>query len=178
MTPSEIKYPEIAKELVALKESDQAMRQKMRSGSDWDKEVDIKNTERLKSVINEIGWPTISKVGTEAAFSSWLLVQHADLESEFQAMCLDLMKEAGSDVAPDWVAMLEDRVRVNTGKSQLYGTQFYTDKNGVFGPRPIEDIDNLEIRRKSVGLGTFTEYQAQMEKVNQNWVEARKDKKN
>lgn len=170
-------YPSLAKELIELKEADQAMRQKMREGSEWDKEVDIKNTERLKEIIAEIGWPTISKVGAEAAMSAWLLVQHADYEPVFQSECLELMKTTSDDVNPSWVALLEDRMRVNTGRPQLYGTQFYTDESGVFGPRPIEEMEGLEARRKAVGLEPFADYRARMEEVNKRWLENRQEKK-
>src|SRR5690606_17036250 len=39
---------------------------------------DKANTEWLKAVVAERGWPTISEVGEEASYKAWLLVQHAD----------------------------------------------------------------------------------------------------
>lgn len=52
------------------------------------------------------------------------------------------------------IAYLEDRVRVNHGLPQLYGTQFYKEGE-LFGPRPIEDIANLDARRAAAGLEPF-----------------------
>jgi hypothetical protein len=161
-------FPAIADEIVQMRETDQAMRKRaMSTGSKMDPEVDARNTQRMKEIVQQIGWPTKSKVGGAAAYGAWLLVQHADREGGFQAQCLKLMKEAPpGEVEKANIAYLEDRVRVNIGRPQLYGTQFHTDKDGTFGPRPIEDPDNLERRRKEMGLRSFAEYAATMQKLN------------
>ena len=64
-----------------------------------------------------------------------------------------------------------DRIRVNSGQQQIFGTQFYKDKNGQFGPRPIEDFENLEERRREFGLGSFSEYEQLMHEKNRETEE-------
>lgn len=54
-------------------------------------------------------------------------------------------------------AYLTDRVAVNEGKKQTYGTQFHVVE-GVRQPKLIHDPDNVDKRRKSVGLNTLKEY--------------------
>ncbi len=54
-------------------------------------------------------------------------------------------------------------MRVGEGRPQLYGTQFYADEAGKFGPRPIEDPDNVDARRKAVGLQPLSEYAREIE---------------
>ena len=49
---------------------------------------------------------------------------------------------------------------VHRGKNQLFGTQFFISPNGRYGPRPIRDVKNLEIRRKEAGMQSFEEYKA------------------
>ena len=133
--------------------------QEMRKSGKWDSSIDIDNTQRMKEIVEQIGWPTISKVGSNASNMAWLLVQHADHDHEFQQMCLDLMKvQPTEEVSASNIAYLEDRVRVGAGRPQLYGTQFYVDEAGNFGPRPIEDPDTLDERRKVAGLEPFSEY--------------------
>lgn len=64
------------------------------------------------------------------------------------------------DINPMAIAMLEDRILVNSGKKQLYGTQyFYTDDKGMKKRviYPIEDIMNIDDRRKAVGLQSLRE---------------------
>ncbi|MBD2023826.1 DUF6624 domain-containing protein [Leptolyngbya sp. FACHB-711] len=151
----------IADELVQMGERDQ----EMRNSQEWDAEVDIRNTQRLKQIIGEIGWPSISKVGREAANYAWLLAQHADHDVAFQRDCLHLMQHLMSDVDATTVAYLEDRVRVNEGRPQLYGTQYYEDEQGVFGPRPIEQPDEVDERRRAVGLEPLAEYDRAMRQL-------------
>jgi hypothetical protein len=59
------------------------------------------------------------------------------------------------------LAYLEDRVLINEGKPQLYGTQFHF-ADGKLQPRPITNKEHLEQRRKSVGLKSFADYQHEM----------------
>lgn len=151
----------IATEIIAMSERDQAMR---KSGQ-WDSSIDVANTARMREIVDQIGWPTVSKVGVQASSSAWLLVQHADHDRAFQKQCLALMQaQAAGEVKSSHIAYLEDRARVGEGQPQLYGTQFYTDEHGRFGPRPIEDPDNVDLRRASVGLRTLAAYTQQMEK--------------
>jgi hypothetical protein len=65
------------------------------------------------------------------------------------------------EALPAHLAYLEDRVRVNAGQPQLYGTQF-TVTDGHFGPRPIEDPQWLDERRAAAGLEPFADYEARM----------------
>ena len=151
----------LADELVQMGERDQ----EMRNSQKWDAEVDIRNTQRLKQIIREIGWPSISKVGREAANYAWLLAQHADHDVAFQRDCLHLMQQSMNDVDATTVAYLEDRVRVNEGRPQLYGTQYYEDDQGVFGPKPIEQPDEVDERRKAVGLEPLAQYDRAMRQL-------------
>ena len=123
-----------------------------------DEKLDVKNTDRMKEIIRDIGWPTVIKFGVEISNMAWLLVQHADHDIEFQKYCLELMKTASEgEISKRNIAYLEDRVRVNEGRLQLYGTQFGGEGDN-FGPRPIEDPDNVDIRRSELGMETLEEY--------------------
>ncbi len=157
-------FPEIAAELLAMSERDQAMR----LSNQWDATVDEVNTQRMKEIVAQIGWPTRSKVGQRAASMAWLLVQHADHDLAFQKYCLGLMSaQPANEVQPRNVAYLEDRVRVAEGRPQLYGTQFYTDSETKLGPRPIEDVAHVDERRAEVGMETLAEYTRIMEQLQQ-----------
>ncbi len=154
---------EITDELLARSQADQKMRNDAMAGkSEWDNSVDRENTEYLKELIGKNGWPKKSVIGDEAARAAWLLAQHADHDPDFQENCLKLMKELpDGEVDPAKVAYLEDRVLVNRGQPQIYGTQFYQDGE-YFGPRPITDVETLDERRAAVGLGPFKDYEAMM----------------
>lgn len=111
----------------------------------------------MKVIVSEIGWPTISKVGAETSSAAWLLVQHADHDVDFQKLCLELMKaEPEGEVAKQNIAFLEDRIRVNQGLGQIYGTQFM-QKDGKHIPKPIENEETVDVRRAEMAMGTLEE---------------------
>jgi hypothetical protein len=113
----------------------------------------------MKEIVSEHGWPTVAKVGQDGTRAAWLLVQHADHDPAFQRLCLTMMQlHAGkSEVSQTDLAYLTDRVLVNEGKEQVYGTQFHV-LNGVRQPRPIKDPDNVDKRRRAAGMNSLKEY--------------------
>jgi hypothetical protein len=122
-------------------------------------EVDRKNTAWLKEVVDKHGWPGKTLVGKDGANAAWLLVQHADLDPDFQKKCLPLLAEAvkKGEAEAKHLAYLTDRVCVGEGKKQVYGTQMRT-VDGKTEPAPIEDEANVDQRRKEVGLGPLADY--------------------
>lgn len=113
----------------------------------------------MKQHVAEIGWPVARMVGADGARAAWLLVQHADHDVAFQRKCLDLMlalKKEDQASAVD-VAYLTDRVLVNEGLEQVYGTQFHV-VDGVRQPRPIRDPEKVDERRAAAGMSTLKEY--------------------
>lgn len=125
--------------------------------------TDRRNTRWLARLVRRDGWPGISVAGADGAHAAWLLAQHADRLPEVQRMFLGAMREAveRGDAERKDLAYLEDRVRVNAGRPQLYGTQYGVTEAG-FGPRPIEDPGRLDERRAAVGLQPMAEYDADM----------------
>lgn len=161
----DIQHSQISEKLVEMYKKDQELRHEIDFTKEDQllaskmKEVDRENRQRLKEIVDEIGWPTISKVGKKGAEAAWLLAQHADQGLEFQKKCLELMKENKNDVSKRDVAYLEDRVLVNEGKPQKYGTQFYLDENKKLKPRPIQNKDKLNEKREEMGMKPFEESQ-------------------
>jgi hypothetical protein len=160
-------YSVFALEIQSMYTEDQAMRERAHANDGVvaegdDETLDKRNTERMKGIVEKIGWPTVSKVGSDASRMSWLLVQHADHDVEFQNKCLELMRmESEGEVSKIDVAYLEDRLRVNEGRSQLYGTQFYGEGD-AYGPRPIEDPEHVDQRRKEIGLDSMDDYKKRL----------------
>jgi hypothetical protein len=104
--------------------------------------------DRLGDVLNGQGWPGRTLVGEDGAAAAWLLAQHADRDPVRQRTFLQALRGAvdQGEASEAHLAYLEDRVRVNAGLPQLYGTQF-TVTDGVFGPWAIEDPQRLDKRR-------------------------------
>ena len=165
-------YPKIAQEIIDMAETDQEIRKGSQiRNRKFDKNIDIKNTKRLKQIINKLGgWPTINLVGEEAAYAAWLIVQHADHDVEFQEKCLALMLKNKEGVLLSNIAYLTDRVAINQGKMQTYGTQFGINDEGKLAAKPIRNLNYLEKRRKEIGLETFVIYEEKM-KGEYKWLE-------
>ena len=104
---------------------------------------------RLRELIKKYGYPKKKEFGDDGLASFWLLVQHQDHDVDLQKACA-----AKCNLSSDHYAHLMDRICVNTGKKQIYGTQ-YTGKIDRAG-RPIlcptRDPKRLQKRRHSIGL--------------------------
>ena len=116
--------------------------------------VHLENASRLEEILDEHGWPTAGLVGDEGEEAAWLIVQHAISRPDLQRRCLGLLIEAAAEgEAPAWqVAYLADRIRVNEGQPQIYGTQLDWDRDGELVPQPIEAPAEVDKRRAEVGL--------------------------
>lgn len=145
---------QLKKQILAMVAKDQ----KMRFSGKWDPKIDRQNTKALKKIVKKYGWPDIPMVGKRGSLGAFLLAQHTDKDLTFQKLCLKLLTEKFKEkkVDPQNFAYLTDRVMVNSGQKQIYGTQFYTNKKTKkFGPRPIYDRKNLFLRRRQMNLGSF-----------------------
>lgn len=120
---------------------------------------------RLRSILDESGWPTEHLVGSDGAEAAWRIAQHAIGEPELQRRALRLLQEAAiRGEVPAWQpAMLEDRIRMFEGRLQLYGTQLEPDDEGWPRPYPIEDPDHVDERRRAVGLEPLADRLARAE---------------
>jgi hypothetical protein len=163
----------LAQELAAMAAEDQKMRTETTKNAEgglvhrmsveermrWSR-CDVANSDRLREIMEEYGWPGESLVGVDGVRDAWLLAQHADHDLSTQRRALELLSHAVADgeASVRHEAYLIDRVRINEGREQLYGTQMagFSDRLGV--PWPIEDAGNLDRRRASVGLEPFAEY--------------------
>ena len=154
-----VQFPDIAEKLNSISYKDQEDIA-LDEGEERKKRVS-ENTQILKDIIEQIGWPTRSKVGEEASNVAWILAQHSDYDHQFQKDCLDLMQKAESgEVKLKHIAYLIDRTYKNEGKPQLYGTQFESN----WELWKVEDPDNLDQRRTKIGLSPVKEYIKQSKK--------------
>ena len=122
-------------------------------------EVDTQNTIWLDEIIREYGLPGNSMVGEDGSQAVFLIVQHSP-DEQFRKKCLGLFEDAVHQNEADRVSLayLTDRVRLNEGKSQIYGTQGQLSSDGVIVPFPIEDEEHVDERRKEIGLPPIVEY--------------------
>lgn len=159
-------FPKIAKLIIELKDADLKFREKLikekKLSEGYNNEMEtlhIKNAEKLNEIIDEIGFPTIEKVGIEASESAWLIIQHSISKPDFMKKCLKLLENVAleSKVYEKNLASLKDRINVLEGKPQLYGTQFDWDKNGELSPNEYDDLLKVNNRRLKIRFNTLEE---------------------
>jgi hypothetical protein len=124
-------------------------------------ETDSLNYLVIRPLFEKYGYIGIDKVGVQSSHNFWLLAQHADLHPEFQESVLLKMKpevDKGNAPIKDY-AYLYDRIKVNSGQLQMYGTQMTLDSLEMsYKPKPVIDPDKLNERRKQVGLSPIEDY--------------------
>ena len=166
MELNKVKYPEIASQLIRYQKADRALRDKLIQegtlGDGYHREMAALHelhAVKLQEIIDQIGYPTIDKVGSEAHEACWLIIQHAISKPSFMKNCLGLLEQAVREnrANPIHLAYLSDRIAVHEGIPQLYGTQFDWDEAGNLSPQACDDLVKLNKRRKAIGLNTLEE---------------------
>lgn len=155
-------YPEIATQLIQLAEHDLAIREQLLSqgklSEGYHPEMEAvhqKNSQTLRLIIKQIGYPTISKVGHQASGAAWLIIQHSIGEPDFMLNCYTLILENKEDISSENIAYLHDRILMYQSKPQKYGTQMIS----IDTPYPVENIANLNQYRIEIGLPQLSENQ-------------------
>ena len=118
--------------------------------------VDKRNRTRLKEIFAEIGFPTRKLVGKDAMYGVFLMLQHSDGDKEWQKSQLPNIEKAvkKGDLQGQSFAYLYDRIKINSGKKQLYGSQFskVDMKTKSVELAETEDLANLDNRRREMGM--------------------------
>lgn len=123
------------------------------------KEKDSLNLIKIKKILDERGWLGADIIGKSGNSTLFLVIQHADLETQLEY--LPMMREAvkKGNARPSSLALLEDRVALRQGKKQIYGSQIGRDKKtGEYYVLPLKDPENVDKRRAEVGLGPLQNY--------------------
>lgn len=129
------------------------------------KSIDDNNLVKFRKIIDEHGWPTISKFGKVTDRRAWFLAQHAESAPKFQKKILRMLGELylkGETNAKNY-AYLYDQVKVREKKKQRFGTQGKCSKKGIWIPFALESKKKLHKRRQNVGLVSLKDFQKMFE---------------
>ena len=120
----------------------------------------------ITKILDEKGWVGKDKIGGLANNTFFVIIQHSDLKTQqkYLPMMRTAVKEGKTEAR--WLALLEDRVALGEGRKQIYGSQIYfnkkTNKSYV---APLDDPDNVDKRRKEVGLDPLSHYLKPMDLI-------------
>ncbi len=121
--------------------------------------TDSTNLVTVKRILDTYGWP--SGLSEDANNAIFLVIDHSDLET--MNKYLGVFQDAASrGILPmQDLVTLEDRILMDFGCTQFYGTQSrQISKDGKTQTYiwPVRNPDSLNERRASVGLPTIEEY--------------------
>lgn len=122
--------------------------------------VDNKSSQFIQKFIDKYGWIGPDKIGAEANRTIFLAIQHVD-DLIVQEKYLPVLEKAVKEKkAEPWnLAFLTDRIRMNQGKKQVYGSQVITYRSvGKSYIVPLENPEKVDELRKEVGLQPLNDY--------------------
>ena len=124
------------------------------------------NEKRLLELLDKYGWPTASEVTEYAAAGAALIINHTtyEIRSKYFHMLEKAFKQG--EAQPLRYAKMKDRLLVEEGKNQLYGTQWKFEGSERV-PHPIEQPEYVDKRRADIGLGPLKGYLK--ERFNIDW---------
>jgi hypothetical protein len=154
---------DLHRELLAMREEDFRVRQELSDKGELGgpyvprmEAVHVANAARLRELIAKHGWPAEDIAGEDGAKAAWFIAQHAVGEPEFQRQALVCTQVCAAEGRiPAWhAAFLEDRIAMQEGRPQRFGTQWIDEPtDGRTRPWRLADPSRVDELRASVGLG-------------------------
>ncbi len=117
------------------------------------RDTDVEHMAELHALLWSRGWPLASRVGEDAAFSAFLVIQHAHSGVQAAALPAVSLSVWQGELRPAALALLTDRVLTRAGRPQRYGTQSMRWPLWPATVRlPVLEPEKLDERRRALGL--------------------------
>jgi hypothetical protein len=173
-------YPKLSKTLDSLAYVDQWPMQRLMKQQPDSAGRDFFEVEKLnfahhqpilEKIVMQYGYPGVKQVGEKSANNFWLLVQHADAHPDFQRQVLRMMlrEVKRKNASPVNYAYLTDRVAINAGQPEEYGTQVVYEGSGLGKavPKSLRDPTNVNKRWALIGMEPLEDYLGMMSKMHE-----------
>lgn len=122
--------------------------------------VDKALLDELLTMVPPEGWFKKSVYGQQAAGAAFLIIQHSDLENWRRFVPVLEPLVAQGEVDGQSYGLMYDRLAINEGRQQRYGTQM-TCKEGRWVVDNLENPEHVDERRKAMNFpSTMAEYEA------------------
>lgn len=120
---------------------------------------DSLNQRKMEKILFRYGYPGRQLVGSEHAGVLFSVLQHAPLALQEKYLYLIRAAAEKDQLDQQSAAYLTDRIRMNKGLKQKYGTQLvFNPKKEALELYPIENMAGIDALRKSAGLEPLHEY--------------------
>lgn len=119
--------------------------------------VDKINQEQICKILDSRGLVGKDKVGN-AVGVFWTIIQHSDLATQKKYLPLFHEGAQKGDITKEGVAMLEDRINMNEGKPQRYGSQLIENELGKLVVYQLLDAEKVDDWRSEMGMEPLDVY--------------------
>lgn len=119
--------------------------------------ISLEISNQFKCIIKSQGFPCKNKVPLNIYEAGVVLSLHLptdDLKHTFEN--IELLSP--EEFLPEDKAYFIDRLRLRSGRKQLYGTQVRKDKDGKVEVLSMEAKEKIDERRKALSMSTLSEY--------------------
>ncbi|WP_324680671.1 DUF6624 domain-containing protein [Hymenobacter sp. GOD-10R] len=167
-----VDYSRVKQELQHIYEQDQQIRESiMAVGMDSKEAVplfkqmrglDSVNQVYVRTLLTTSGWPARSQVGEQAATTIFLVVQHSNRALIRQYLPALRKRVRQGEASQTDAALMEDRLRMFSGKKQRFGTQTanWVRQDGTLVIWPIQQPARVNRYRQALGFPTTVEQNA------------------
>ena len=140
-----------------------------RNDKNWILQIrrDEQNLIAVTKIIDSLGWLSKEEIGDTANAALFLVIQHSNKAT--MEKYLPIVKKAVENKKANKqdLALLTDRIEMLNSRLQIYGSQFQTINNELV-LYPILDSNNVDQRRKEIGMKTLREYILEVKGMNKN----------
>ncbi|MCW8101691.1 DUF6624 domain-containing protein [Streptomyces tauricus] len=122
-------------------------------------DIFAQGTEVLRATLEKRGWPGYRLVSERGSRAAWQIATYCR-DSQLQARALELLEKTvrQQDADPLHYALLADRLCLNRGEPQRFGTLYIPTRSGSLTLYRVKDRDRLDDRRHPLGLEPHAEY--------------------
>lgn len=114
---------------------------------------DHRNQELVISIIEKCGMPTLKEVDQRQMDAIWLGLQHSTKEIRKKYFSYIEKAVKNGDLSKQQYALMKDRMLMDEGKPQIYGSQI---ENGKL--YKLENPKTVNERRKEMGMESIEDY--------------------
>ncbi|MFT5926568.1 MAG: hypothetical protein ACI9WL_001317 [Rubritalea sp.] len=132
--------------------------QENRTDNLMDEELDLNNLAAVEQVLEKCGMPNTATAGEKGMSAIWLVIQHASAEKRTQYFPQLLEASKQGDLERQDIALMQDRMLMDSGKPQLYGSQILMNQDGTYELHELKDPSTVDSRRAMMGMGPLSEY--------------------
>lgn len=120
--------------------------------------LEQQNTEALEFLLKKCGFPNLQNAGEDGMQTVWSLLQNVPVETRSVYFPRVIEASKNGDLERQDVALMQDKMLMDYGKPQLYGSQVLRDDSGNFTLYNLDKPAQVDARREIMGMTPLKEY--------------------